>query len=509
MSQPDRTDRWLAVDASMPLKSRAREVRRAWENFIGNGEPGAVRTAILRSWERSYAAGIDPFRESVAPTVADDDEISAQWAVHPLAAAAPLILECLGGIADQAGHLISVNDAEGVLLWITGDPRTQTAVGDAVNFAAGARWSEGVVGTSAIGIALAAAHPVEVFAAEHFSERVQAFTCTAAPIHDPDSGKLLGVVSLTGNAATENPYTYATAVATARAVEAHLRAEMQERDFRLRLRYGELVEGPEARVLATATGRVLADPHNSWTGQARLSLPPGGGELILPSGEAAFAEPLGHDDAYIVRGIERPHARTRRPRIKLRLLGRDRALVELDGQIVALSRRLTEVLALLASRPAGMSGEELAADLYGDAGQPGAARVQVHRLRHVLPGAIETDPYRLVIDVQSDVVRVRSLLDRGDVVEAAAQYDGPLLPHSEAPGIVRDRDALEAWLRNAVMTAGDVEALWAWVQCPSGRDDLPAWKRLLAELDFRDTRRSLAAGQVASLRAQYAVAPGL
>jgi hypothetical protein len=60
-------------------------------------------------------------------------------------------------------------------------------------------------------------------------------------------------------------------------------------------------------------------------------------------------------------------------------------------------------------------------------------------------------------------------------------------------------------MRYAVMTSGDSEALWAWVQCPSGREDLPAWKRLLAGLDFRDPRRSLAAAQVGALRAAYAV----
>lgn len=126
------------------------------------------------------------------------------------------------------------------------------------------------------------------------------------------------------------------------------------------------------------------------------------------------------------------------------------------------------------------------------------------RLRKILGGGIDTDPYRLVLDVESDAARVRGLLGRGAVRDAAERYEGPLLPHSEAPGIVRERDALESWLRHAVMTADDHEALWAWAQCPSGHDDLPAWKRLLAELDFRDPRRSLAASQVQSLRATFA-----
>ena len=151
-----------------------------------------------------------------------------------------------------------------------------------------------------------------------------------------------------------------------------------------------------------------------------------------------------------------------------------------------------------------MTSEELAADLYGDRGQPGAARVEMSRLRKLLGGGIDADAYRLTIDTESDLAHVRTLLDRGEIRAAVEQYEAPLLPHSEAPGIVRERDELEAWVRQGVMSADDRDALWAWVQCPSGRDDLAAWKRLLTQLDFRDPRRSLAAARVRSLRAAFA-----
>jgi hypothetical protein len=465
---------------------------------------GAVRAPIALSWARSQAAGVDPFRDRVAATVGDADEVAARWAAHPLAATAPLILECLGPVADEAEDLIVVSDAEGMLLWVEGNRRARLAAADAMNFMEGAAWSESGAGTNAIGVTLAAAHAVQVFAAEHFNEAVQAWTCAAAPVHDPDSGELLGVINLTGRMATADPHSFTAVVATAHAVESQLHSEMQERDFRLRSRYGELTAGGEQRVLATATGRVLTGQPEDWLGGERLVLPPGGGELIVPSGVRAFAEPVGREEAYIVRNVESTHAGRPRPRVKLWLLGRDRGVIDQDGGTITLTRRLTEVLALLAFRSTGMSSEELAADLYGDAGRPGAARVDVYRLRKVLPCAIETDPYRLAIDVESDIAGIRCLLERGAISEAAERYDGPLLPHSEAPGIVRDRDALEAWLRNAVMTSDDDDALWAWVQCPSGRDDLPAWKRLLAHLDFRDPRRSLAAAQVGSLRAALA-----
>jgi hypothetical protein len=127
----------------------------------------------------------------------------------------------------------------------------------------------------------------------------------------------------------------------------------------------------------------------------------------------------------------------------------------------------------------------------------------MHRLRKVLGRYIDTDPYRLAVDVESDVARIAGLLARGAVREAAEAYGGPLLPHSEAPGVVREREELDRWLRQAVMTAEDDDALWAWVQSPSGNDDLPAWKRLLGRLAFEDPRRSLAAAHLGTLRHLY------
>ena len=52
------------------------------------------------------------------------------------------------------------------------------------------------------------------------------------------------------------------------------------------------------------------------------------------------------------------------------------------------------------------------------------------------------------------------------------------------------------------MSGGDRDALWEWLQTPSGAEDLPAWQRLLANLAFQDPRRSLAASRIARLRSE-------
>jgi len=498
------TNPWLAIDtATVPL-DRARELRHAWEEFLGDGLLDAVRLPIAHSWQRSYAAGVDPSALLVAQRITDSEETSARWQEHPLAAAAPLIRSCLAPIADADGSLIVVSDAGGLLLWIEGPATVRSDAADAMNFTEGAGWGEVDAGTNAVGTALAADHAVQVFAAEHFNEVVQEWTCAAAPVHDPDTDELLGVIDLTGRVQTAHPHSLACAVATAHAVESHLRCLMQERDARLLSRHENRVAGGARRALVTPSGRVIGG-DDGWTGAERLLLPAGGGVVNLPSGVAAFAEPVGHEEAYVLRALDGQAPRRGRPVLKLNLLGRDHADIAVDGQAAHLTRRHMEILALLSTHPEGMTSERLAADLYGDAGQPGTVRVQVCRLRKLFGEWIETDPYRLSMDVESDVARVRGLLDRGAVREAAERYAGPLLPHSEAPGVVRERDALERWLRQAIMTSDDGRALWAWVQTPSGADDLLAWKRLLGDLAFADPRRSLAGARVASLRDEVAV----
>jgi hypothetical protein len=122
------------------------------------------------------------------------------------------------------------------------------------------------------------------------------------------------------------------------------------------------------------------------------------------------------------------------------------------------------------------------------------------RLRRLLPGTLESEGYRLTAPVASDVRRVRMLLDRGAVRDAAQAYPGPLLPGSGAPCIERLRDELEGWMRQAVVTCDDADALWAWVRSPSGSSDLLAWQRLLAAVDYTDPRRSLAVARTRALR---------
>jgi hypothetical protein len=512
---------WLAIDAATAPVVRAREVRRAWETFVGGGPPSRaqsvtapLRDPIVDSWRRSAAAGVDPSGGRMAPVVADADEASARWEIHPLADMAPLIRACLAATADESQHLIVVSDANGMLLWVEGNARVRLRAADSMNFAEGALWSEGGAGTNAIGTALAADHAVQVFAAEHFNEVVQEWTCAAAPVHDPDTGQVIGVIDLTGQMATVHPHSMAVAVATSQAIEAHLRCEMLNRDARMLARYGDRLASSEPRALLAASGRVIASQPLGWLPAERLSVPADGGRVTIASGITAVAESLA-GDVFLLSAPPAPEPSGHLPtHLTLALLGRERPTATLDlgdsnARQVQLRMRHAEILTLLCANPGGLTSEQLSDGVYGDPLRTGSIRVEISRLRKLLGDCLETDHYRLRGVVSSDVAQVAGLLHRGQVREAAARYGGPILPGSKAPGVVRERDELEGWVRQSVMSSGDAETLWEWVQGPTGTADVPAWQRLLANLPFQDPRRPLAASHLARLRAQDAEHPTL
>ena len=240
-----------------------------------------------------------------------------------------------------------------------------------------------------------------------------------------------------------------------------------------------MLGGSDDRALVTSSGRVIATSPQEWMPAERLALPAYGGEFTLPSGVPAFAEPLDRDGAFLIRRLEHAPAGHSGGAVQLRVLGDDHPHAVVDGRPLPLGRRQAEILALLCLHPGGLTTEQLGSEVYGDDASNSTVRGEVSRLRKQLGLAIETDPYRFVGHVESDLGRVRALLERGAIQEAAELYAGPLLPHSDAPGVERERQALEGWIRHAVMTGDDREAVWAWVQTPSGREDAAAWRQVL------------------------------
>jgi hypothetical protein len=179
-----------------------------------------VRELVAESWRISAQAGVTVDR-SDPPIVVDGAALVGYREAHPLSRVFPLLYDVLGRAAEECDSVMAVGDAHGRLLWVCGRPGVLTRA-EQINFVEGAAWDEAHAGTNAPGTALRLDRPLQILANEHFSRPVQKWTCAAAPIHDPVTQSILGIVDVTGGEKVASPQTLAMVRAAARMAEAEL-----------------------------------------------------------------------------------------------------------------------------------------------------------------------------------------------------------------------------------------------------------------------------------------------
>lgn len=426
---------WSASRDASPGASRL-IIERAHEELVaGNLDDRRleqVRPLVRDSWERSWRQRVGA--EGLPPVTLDTDELERYRLEHPLADVMEMIRGLLlpGGPADS-GVIVAVGDHAGRLLWVEGDLRKRVLTGE-MGFVAGADWSEDVVGTSAPGTALRLGESVQIHQAEHYNRLVHPWSCTAAPVLDPETRKILGVIDVTG---------------------------------------GPEVTTPQARLLVDATARAVES------------------ELLVARLRERGATPR--------TSVRTPRQDTTPTRATLRVLGRDRARLEVAGDhaesVVELSARHAEILLMLAHHRQGLSADRLAELVYGEGASPDTLRPEMVRLRKALQRsapelAPESRPYRLSIPIETDAHNVLSLLDRGAHRVALTAYRGPVLPESTAPGVEEVRDGIRAALREAMLTEASIDVLLAYAEIPEGAEDEEVLRLCLEMLPARSPRRA-------------------
>lgn len=395
------------------------EIREA--SLAGDRPPMPPRPVIEASWRRMRRLGVSP-QGKTGPVVMTPEELEHRRRTSALGEVIRGVCEGLGGFVDASLQILVVSDDQGRVLWREGNAKVMRRA-DGISLEAGASWAERATGTNAIGTALTAGVPVQVHSAEHFVHTLTRWTCAAAPVHDPRDGRLLGVVDVSGPAASFHPATLALVTAVARLAE----SELRERH----LRAVERLRSVAAPILCRVGGRAAAVDTHGWTaavtGMApvdRLPLPKSvrPGRLWLPALGLCTVEPL--PGGWLLTVEEEPPPETP-GRVVLDLSRPRRWSVTVSGATGGWAQELTprhaELLYVLAVRREGRSAAELAADVFGDPTRTVTVRAEMSRVRRHLAGVLAHRPYRFKEEVEVTVVRP------DDPTE--------LLPHSTAPAV--------------------------------------------------------------------------
>lgn len=216
-------------------------------------DPGSlmVRTEILDSWRRSKLSGVDPDHVCTVEGDADLGSRIAKVAIPLLNSAADTL------IGANTSLLLSAPD--GSLLWRwDGDGRLKKRL-DRSNVYLGTCMSEDVVGTNGLGTALETARAVTINGTEHFSEAFHDFTCAGAPIRQPVTNRVTGVLSVTSLVEDSSPLMAPTLLRLARDIEEELYGESTTHERQMMRHFLAERRRTRSAVLAVSADVVIAN----------------------------------------------------------------------------------------------------------------------------------------------------------------------------------------------------------------------------------------------------------
>lgn len=195
----------LAIHSIDEIASKRKDLEHSWKFFMTeNTIPNTIRSAVQASWKRCKAYGVDPLQQH-SPISLNEDDLKELIHTSNLYHASQPVLKDLHQQIKHTGHLITLSDDKGRIIHIEGEDKIKLQAQN-MNFTIGADWSEEVAGSNAIGTSLAAKQPIQIFSYEHFCEGVHPWICSAAPIVDPYSKRILGIIDLTGPSDKAQPH---------------------------------------------------------------------------------------------------------------------------------------------------------------------------------------------------------------------------------------------------------------------------------------------------------------
>jgi sigma-54 dependent transcriptional regulator, acetoin dehydrogenase operon transcriptional activator AcoR len=239
-----------------------------------------VRKPILASWWRSRQWNVAADHIDLSYLHEPDLETRLVRSAEP-------VLRHLREQLDGQPISVILTDADGlVLARLTGDHDLERAL-DSVMLAPGFSYAEARVGTNGIGTALEAGGPAHVFGHEHYAEHLEQFGCAGVPIHDPVSGKTVGVIDLTCWRKDADPLMISLVKATADQITQALVTASSSRDVDLLQEYVRVCRRTGGIVLALGNDVVMLNDH------ARTLLDPGDQAALIGHATEALARRTG------------------------------------------------------------------------------------------------------------------------------------------------------------------------------------------------------------------------
>lgn len=206
---------------------------RLWEQFVHTGKlvDGGLNPVVAASWQRCYSQGVDPY-DGKSHLILDKKEFDLVLKEHTelINIALPLMQD-LNSYVAGTGFLVMLTNERGIIMEVAGDFDTIDK-GRQINFVRGAAWTEGEVGTNAIGTVLEEKIPLQITSYEHYCQLHHGWTCSAAPIFD-EQRQMIGVLNMSGPCQETHQHTLGMVVSAVAAITYQMR--IREKNLQLNI----------------------------------------------------------------------------------------------------------------------------------------------------------------------------------------------------------------------------------------------------------------------------------
>ncbi|WP_041669014.1 sigma-54-dependent Fis family transcriptional regulator [Acetobacterium woodii] len=184
--------------------------------------------AIIReSKERSAKYGITE-EQVYSRKMIENSELQNKFSENrDLILTASPYMEHLMSIVRGNNFFVLLTDKDGCILNAIGDEKILSEAFE-LKMIAGAYMNEECIGTNAMSIVIKSKEPVQLSGKDHFIKAYHRWTCSGAPIKDPN-GNVIGALDLTGYSDSVHPHTLGMVIAASNAIEEMLKVKEYNR----------------------------------------------------------------------------------------------------------------------------------------------------------------------------------------------------------------------------------------------------------------------------------------
>ena len=205
------------------MQIRMRDYWSVWKQFVLHGvmQDEALPPALIQSWKRCAALGLDPYGDVNSEEIASSS--SSSISPQLLTLVRPVMEDMHQFIEGSACVVVFADDGARIVDCF-GDRDMQAEL-EHLGLSTGASWHEERRGSNALALALQESFPIQLEGAMHYRAALHPLYTSAAPVHDL-LGRVVGVLGVVGRHENSHPHTLGMITAAAQAVSNQLQMQV-------------------------------------------------------------------------------------------------------------------------------------------------------------------------------------------------------------------------------------------------------------------------------------------